>query len=172
MPCHAAVLTSLQFWGALVIPTVLITDGQLRAYLAWRQRQREQRRRRQAGSRGDGDLFPLQPAQAQDDSKSSSGGERGSSKSGSSLSSRHSPSRSASTDSLDELEGIFANSEGLAQVLRRCSRRSTTAHPEDWQYEMAGRIALELRPTWRHLALLAFAMLHLYSWHLMLFPFE
>lgn len=82
-----------------------------------------------------------------------------------------SPHTSLSTGSVEEVAALFGGPETPAELLRRLpSARRLPPHPEDAQYEQAAMALRELHPNWKHGALTTFLVLHLYSWHLMLFP--
>ena len=139
-----AVLTVLQFWGALLLPVVLATRGQLLAYLDWRRqrlgRQRAQRRQTRGLLAGPPPNPALAAAAAPNSGSTSAksspasvtAGSPGGQRPGSANTSSSSGRSSLSSDSLDDPAGLFGSplNLSLAQLLKP-ARRGGRPHPDD-----------------------------------------
>jgi hypothetical protein len=173
-----AVLGALQFWLGLVLPTVLLTRAQCRQYVAWRLRQRQVRqmkrqvRRQEAESWGFGFREPSSSSSSSSSCPSnsdagSSDGERG----GDGASSAHCGSASGKGDCAPRDQQQQSQQPQAAQRSRqRWPQWPVAAHPDDWQYDTAGRLLHAVRLTPQRLALLLPLALVLYRWHRAFFP--
>lgn len=178
-PCLPAVLAALQFWLGLVLPTVLLARMQCRQYVAWRLRQRQVRqkerqlRRQEAESWGFGLREPSSSSSNSD--AGSSDGNRSDGDRGGGASKAHCGSGSG--------KGCASwgqqqpqQSQQPQQAAQRSRPRwpqwggPVAAHPDDWQYEAAGRLLHAARLTPQRLALLLPLALSLYCWHTAFFP--
>lgn len=180
------VLAALHFWVAGLLPLVLASCCQVRAYKAWRSERRRlnrERRRCQAEEWGFGFREPSCSSTGSNSSGScgscpgarrpsgpSMGQPAGADPAGSAaaLAALSDPLAIAQLSALLPLRGMAEQQCWHARWARR--RRGQPPHPDDWQWVWAERALRALRPGIATAALAAFAATLAAGWHRIAFP--